>query len=211
MNKQLLSPLAQKFEGLLDRPEDNYAKQRVRELASQSPAAQQLRAATYDLVLVRRHDSVGDEVFSQRNVPLGKYSEHDLYGEKGSPVVAFKNALDSLHAHAERIIKLEAASLEYTHQVTLFWANSGRLKTFLGVNSAISELVAEVRTARFQFIGKDTPAAMIRALAAGLKRVIDAPRMDSSTVDCFVETLEAAGFDSLVIDANRHANGDRIP
>jgi len=74
-------------------------------------------------------------------------------------------------------------------------------------SNAISEIVAELRTARFQFLGKDTPESALNALRSALKVVADAQRLDEGIVDRVVETLEVGGVDSLAPDALRDGDG----
>jgi hypothetical protein len=97
--------------------------------------------------------------------------------------------------------------VEYGHQVALIWAEVGRLKEFIGVSSAISEIVAELRTARFQFLGKDTPLVSLQALASALRLIVEAKRLDSRLVDEMVNALEVGGVDSLAVDTLRESDG----
>jgi len=83
----------------------------------------------------------------------------------------------------------------------------GRLKEFIGSSPVISEIVAELRTARFQFLGKDTPTTVIKAISSALSLVTHAKRLDESLVDRVVEVLEAAEIDSLAPDALRNPHG----
>jgi hypothetical protein len=206
MNHQLLARKGTEFDQLLDSPGDNSAKQRIRELARLSPMAQQLPAASYDVFTVRRNSDSDAEIFSQKNVLLGTYRGEDLYGTDGSRIVAFKSALQGLRLRVEQILKIDAESVEYAHQVALLWSDVGHLKDFLGTSPEITELVAELRTARFQFLRRDTPVAMLDSMAKALRFVGDSPRWNAEMVDRFVEILEEAGFDSLAIDGLRRTD-----
>jgi len=206
MNHQLLARKGTEFDQLLDSPGDNSAKQRIRELARLSPMAQQLPAASYDVFTVRRNSDSDAEIFSQKNVLLGTYRGEDLYGTDGSRIVAFKSALQGLRLLVEQILKIDAESVEYAHQVALLWSDVGHLKDFLGTSPEITELVAELRTARFQFLRRDTPVAMLDSMAKALRFVGDSPRWNAEMVDRFVEILEEAGFDSLAIDGLRRTD-----
>ena len=206
MNHQLLARKGTEFDQLLDSPGDNSAKQRIRELARLSPMAQQLPAASYDVFTVRRNSDSDAEIFSQKNVLLGTYRGEDLYGTDGSRIVAFKSALQGLRLRVEQILKIDAESVEYAHQVSLLWSDVGHLKDFLGTSPEITELVAELRTARFQFLRRDTPVAMLDSMAKALRFVGDSPRWNAEMVDRFVEILEEAGFDSLAIDGLRRTD-----
>jgi hypothetical protein len=206
MNHQLLARKGTEFDQLLDSPDDNSAKQRIRELARLSPMAQQLPAASYDVFTVRRNSESDAEIFSQKNVLLGTYRGEDLYGTDGSRIVAFKSALQGLRLRVEQILKIDAESVEYAHQVALLWSDVGHLKDFLGASPEITELVAELRTARFQFLRRDTPVAMLDSMAKALRFVGDSPRWNAEMVDRFVEILEEAGFDSLAIDGLRRTD-----
>jgi hypothetical protein len=70
----------------------------------------------------------------------------------------------------------------------------------------VSEIVAELRTARFQFLGKDTPATTMQAIASALCLVVEAKRFDARLVDDMVKALEHGGIDSLAPDALRDSN-----
>ena len=96
--------------------------------------------------------------------------------------------------------------VEYGHQATLVWSEVGRLKEFIGTTAVVSEIVAELRTARFQFLGKDTPPAVIFALASAFRLVAEAKRLDTALVDRVVKTLEAAGIDPLAPEILRDAD-----
>jgi hypothetical protein len=81
------------------------------------------------------------------------------------------------------------------------------LKEFIGTSPVISEIVAELRTARFQFLGKDTPPAAIHALASALRIIAEATRLDTALVDRVVETLDEGGIDSLAPEVFRDSDG----
>jgi hypothetical protein len=138
---------------------------------------------------------------------VGTYSEETLYGAAGSPVVRFRSAIQALKVRAEEARSANPEEVEYSHQSTLLWAEVGRLKEFIGASPVITEIVAEFRTARFQFLGKDTPPAVIRAVAAALRLIAEAKRFDAALVDRVVEALEEGGIDSLAIDALRDSHG----
>jgi hypothetical protein len=107
----------------------------------------------------------------------------------------------------EKVKSLDPGQVEYAHQATLFWAEIGRLKEFIGTSPLISEIVAELRTARFQFLGKDTPPMTIRAMAVALRFVTEAKRLDAGLLDRVVAVLEEGGIDSLAPDSLRDPNG----
>ena len=213
MSNKLLSPRAQVLEKQWEEPGDNRYKRQLPELAALSPVAQQAPSGTYNLYMVRNHPEAGSEIFGPKTLHLGKYSEADLYGSSsGSPVIAFKSALAALKDQAARIGQLDEDTLECGHQATLFWADVGALKTFIGVSPVITEIVTELRTARFQFLRRDTPPSIFKALETALGLFLDSARWeDPSAVDQFVEILEKAGYDSLVIDALRDSNACRLP
>jgi hypothetical protein len=118
----------------------------------------------------------------------------------------FRFAIQSLKARAERTASLTPEDVEYGHEAAILWAEIGRLKEFIGNSSVVSELVAELRTARFQFLGKDTPAPTTQALASALRLVAEAKRFDTLLVDRVVEALEKGGFDPLAPDALRDSH-----
>jgi hypothetical protein len=121
--------------------------------------------------------------------------------------VRFRSAIRTLKARADRTGSVTPDEVEYGHQAALVWAEIGRLKEFIGTSAVISELIAELRTARFQFLGKDTPTVAMQAVASALRLITEAHRLDTSLVDRVVEVLEAGGIDSLAPDALRDSDG----
>jgi len=160
----------------------------------------------YDHFLLRRNSAVGDEIFGPKTIQIGTYSETELYGAAGSPSSRFRAAIQALADNARRVSGLDPETLEFSHRITLLWADMGRLKEFIGTTPIITEIVSELRTARFQFLARDTPREMVMALANALKLLVEARRMDTGLVDRFVETLEQGGFDSLAFDILRPAD-----
>ena len=118
----------------------------------------------------------------------------------------FRSAIQALKVRAARTASVNPEDVEYGHQAALVWAEMGRLKEFMGTSPVVSEIVAELRTARFQFLGKDTPTAAMQAIASALGLVAQAKRFDTSLVDCVVEALEEGGIDSLAPDALRDSH-----
>jgi hypothetical protein len=210
MNRQLLSPPAHALENQLEEQGENRSKRQLRELAELSPAAQLVHSGSYQLCAIRSHPTAGTEIFGQKTpVLLGKYSEADLYGAFSNPTIAFKSALVLLTDRADRLAQLDPDdpdTADYGHQAALLWADVGALKSFIGTSPVVTEVVAELRTLRFQFLRKDTPPAIFQGLARALGCFVESSRWDTSAVDQFVETLEEAGYDSLAIDALRHTN-----
>jgi len=208
MNRQSLSPVALAHENQLDQPGDSRANQQLRVFAERSPQAQQLEQGLYNVYVVRSHPSLGDEIFRLKApVHLGSYSAQDLYGAGlGNPAIPFKNALGLLRDRATRLARLDPDTTEFGYQATLFWADVGALKSFIGISPVVTEVVAELRTLRFQFLRKDTPPPIFQGLARALGCFVESSRWDTSAVDQFVETLEEAGYDSLAIDALRYTN-----
>ncbi len=102
---------------------------------------------------------------------------------------------------------MKPEEVEYGHQAALVWAEVGRCKEFIGISPVISEIVAELRTARFQFLGKDTPPRAIQAVALALSFAAEAKRFDTPLVDRIVKALEDGGIDSLAPDALRNSDG----
>ena len=115
----------------------------------------------------------------------------------------FRSAIQALALRAQSTSALDPGQNEYGHQASLFWAEVGELKEFLGLSPTVSEIVAEFRTARFQFLGIDTPAAAMEAVSIALKLVADAKQIDSELVDEMVEILEGGGVDPLGQDRLR--------
>lgn len=118
----------------------------------------------------------------------------------------FRTAIRDLASIAERAASLLPDNIEYAHQVSLFWAGVGRLKDYLGISNSISELVSELRTARFQFLGKDTPPQLMQAMVKAFETVEQAKCYDEALVDDVVSLLEQAGVDSFAPDQLRSGN-----
>ncbi len=206
MATQMLSPTARKIEAQLDGSgscdlNSYLGQESLREVETRGFAP-----SNYEVFVVRRNEQAGSEVFGPKHLDLGTYSEEALYGVAGSPVVRFRAAILTLKVRAERTATMKPEDVEYGHQVALNWAELGRFKEFIGISPVISEIVAELRTARFQFLGKDTPPATMQALALALTIVAEAKRFDVPLVDRIVKTLEHGGIDSLAPDALRDSN-----
>jgi len=184
----------------------------------------------YDLYLVRRNALAGNEILGPKQFHVDQFSETTLgglavpsgampsgagrsenasypaqllYGLEGSNLARFRSALKDLVARAEKAAREEPFGVEYTHRVTLFWADIANLKNFVGASPEVTEIVAELRTARFQFLRKDTPPKVMQALAEAVKLISDAPWLDSALIDRMVEIVEAGGVDSMAQDATR--------
>lgn len=207
MNSLTLSPVARQIETLLDSGEKNPLDDFLRQESQRQVEASGSILSNYDIFAVRRNPQLGDEVFGPKRVHVGTYSEEMLYGVAGSPVVRFRSAIQALKIRAEEARFVSPEEVEYSHQSTLLWAEVGRLKEFIGASPVISEIVAEFRTARFQFLGKDTPPAVIHAIAAAFRLIAEAKRFDTALVDHVVEVLEQGGIDSLALDALRDSHG----
>jgi len=200
-------PTSRQIEALLDSGKKNPLDDFVRQESLRQVEASGAAPSSYDIFAVRRNDQLGDEVFGPKRLHVGSYSEQALYGIVGSHVLRFRSAIQDLKGRAEKAASADPAEVEYGHQVALVWAEVGRLKEFIGSSPVISEIVAELRTARFQFLGKDTPTTVIKAISSALSLVTHAKRLDESLVDRVVEVLEAAEIDSLAPDALRNPHG----
>lgn len=207
MAAQELSPTAQKVEAFLSGSARTHLDNFLRQESSREVEANGLTPTNYDIFAVRRNDQVGSEVFGPKNLHVGTYSEEALYGASGSPLARFRSAIQTLRFRAEAAASMIPDEVEYGHQVAMVWAEIGRLKEFIGISSPISEIVAELRTARFQFLGKDTPVSTARAVASALGLITDAKRFDTVLADRVVKTLEGGGIDSLAPDALRNLDG----
>jgi hypothetical protein len=141
----------------------------------------------------------------------GGCKEEALYGAAGSPLARFRAAIQALKARAANTASMRPDEIEYGHQAALVWAEVGRLKEFIGISPMISEIVAELRTARFQFLGKDTPPTAMQAVASTFKLVAEAKRFDPPLADRVVKALELGGIDSLAPDALRNSDGWCLP
>ncbi len=207
MATQTLSPIARQIESQLDGSGNSHLNAFLRQESSHKVEAKGFAPSNYDVFAVRRNDRAGNEVFGPKNLLVGNYSEEALYGAAGSAVVRFRSAIQALKVRAEGASSVTSEDVEYGHQIGLVWAEVGRLKEFIGTSPAISEIVAELRTARFQFLGTDTPLVTMAAVASALRLVAEAKRFDESLVDRVVEALERGGIDSLVPDALRDSDG----
>lgn len=207
MNALMLTPDARQVESLLDSGDKNPLDDFLRQESQRHIEASGFIPSSYDVFAIRRNPQIGDEVFGPKRVHIGTYSEETLYGAAGSSAVRFRSAIQALRIRAEGAWSANPEEVEYSHQSTLLWAEVGRLKEFIGAAPAIAEIVAEFRTARFQFLGKDTPPAVIRAVAAAFRLVVEANRFDTALVDRIVEVLEQGGIDSMAPDALRDSHG----
>ncbi len=203
MNQHTLSSASRKVEMLLESSGTNPVMDLLLQDSVQQVEGRGLTASNYDVFVIRQNEVVGQEIFGPKKLHVGNYSEEFLYGASGSHIVRFRSLVQTLRGRAHGITALKMDEIEYAHQVTLLWAEMGRLKEFLGLSPIISEIVAELRTAQFQFIGKDTPPTVVHAIASGLDLVMEAKRLDARLVDQLVDLLEEAGIDSLAIDALR--------
>lgn len=202
-----LSPASRQIEALLDAKEKNPLTDFIRQETLRSVESAGFAPSSFDIFAVRRNDQVGSEVFGPKPLHVGTYSEEELYGAAGSPLLRFRSAMQSLKATADRTAQLDPDEVEYGHQTALFWADVGRLKDFMGSSTVISEIVAELRTARFQFIAQDTPKSAVQAIVAALSLVVNAQRLDTSLVDRFVDVMESGGIDPLAPAGLRNFDG----
>lgn len=207
MVNKSLSPASLQVEALLDTTEKNPLLDFLRQESLRQVEASGAVPSSYDIFAIRRNDQLGDEVFGPKRLYVGNYSDEALYGAAGSPLARFRSAIGALKVRAGRTASLNPEEVEYGHQAALLWAEVGRLKEFIGTSAVISEIVAELRTARFQLLGKDTPPAAIQAVATALRLVAEAKRLDAALVDRVVQTLEEGGIDSLAPDALRDPSG----
>ena len=198
-----LSPLAQQIEAQFDQPSNNSLQRFLRDTASRQLEAIGATGSTYDIFLVRRNAQVGDEALGPKQLHNGNYPEEFLYGTIRSEVPRFMHAIRDLADKADKIVLLDPEELDYGHRVALFWADIGRIKSFIGVSTVISEIAAELRIARFQMLGQDTPLDCMHAVAQALRLLAGAKRLDEPLVDRFVEVLETGGIDSFAQEALR--------
>ncbi len=207
MNSLTLTPVARQVEALLDSGEKNPLDDFLRQESQRPIEASGSIPSNYDIFAVRRNPQLGDEIFGPKHVHVGTYSEATLYGAAGSPIGRFRSAIQALRGRVDKARSVDPGEVDYGHQTALLWADVGRLKEFVGSTAVVSEIVAELRTARFQFLGKDTPPSVILALASALRLVAEAKRLDTGLVDRVVATLEEGGIDSLAPDVLRDPDG----
>src|SRR6266571_4872941 len=149
MDSQTLSQTSRQIEALLDSGEKNPLVDFLRQESSHQIEAKGAVPSNYDIFAIRRNDQFGDEIFGPKRLHVGTYSEETLYGAAGNPVVRFRSVIQALKVRVERTASVSPEELEYGHQAALVWAEVGRLKEFIGTSSVVSEIVAELRTARF--------------------------------------------------------------
>ncbi len=207
MNSFTLSSTARQIETQFEQTGTNPLQAYLRDETARQLEANALSPSDYDVYLVRRNQLAGDDVIGPKILHAGRYSEDILYGAAGSPMARFRSTISVLKTRAERTGSLGPDDVEYGHQASLLWAEVGRLKEFIGISPVISEIVAELRTARFQFLGKDTPPTAIQAVAAALRLIVEAKRLDTAVVDRVVAILEDGGIDSLAPDVLRDSRG----
>lgn len=148
----------------------------------------------YDLYAVRRD---GTELHGPKNIRVDSYSAEQLYGNLQSPVPRFKAAIAHLAANADRIARMDTGAADYDYEATLFWADTARLKEFIGCHPVVSGIVAELLTAHFQVRGTETPPALLGAISAALREAVDARHWSPAVVDRLVDRMEAGGFDTF--------------
>jgi hypothetical protein len=202
MSKQNLSPAAVRVEELLDSPRDNSLKEFLKGETLPHVEAKGGSPSAYDIFAIRRNANE-EEIFGPYKLNIGHYSDEELYGVSGSPLQKFRFSIKAAANNAKTASELDDDDVGYAHSVTLFWANLAQLTGFIGQSPGITEIVAELRTARFQFLRKDTPKTFITAISKALRELSEAKAFDSIAVDRFVEQLSQAGFDSLAQDGIR--------
>ena len=207
MDSLTLSPAARQIETQFEQRNSNQLQNYLKDETARHLESKGLSPSEYDVYLVRRNQLAGDDVVGPKALHAGRYAEDLLYGAGGSPIARFRSAVQALKVRAEKTGSVSSEDVEYGHQAALVWSDVGRLKEFMGTSPVITEIVAELRTARFQFLGKDTPPTAIQAVASALHLVAEAKRLDTALVDRVVETLDAGGIDSLAPDVLRDSCG----
>ncbi|MES2737273.1 MAG: hypothetical protein V4672_13195 [Verrucomicrobiota bacterium] len=182
----------------------NYLKEFIDEEKSVALEAKGLTPSHYKLFAVRTNDAAGSEIFSPKNVHVGDYSEDFMYGAASGPLPQFRSAIRALHAKARKIETLDQYDIEYSYQVTLFWSDLAKLTKFIGLSAHVSEIIGELLTARYQFLGKDTSKAAMGAIGDALGIAAEAKRFDSSVSEKMADALESGGMDPLVLDSLRN-------
>lgn len=207
MSLQTISPASRKIETQFEEGSGNLIHAYLRDETARKLESNGLAPSEYDVYLVRRNQFAGDDAIGPKTLHAGRYSEDALYGAGGSPIARFRSAVQALNDRSEKALSTNSDEVEYGHQSALVWVEVGRLKEFIGISPAISEIVAEFRTARFQFLSKDTPPTAMRSIALALRLVAEAKRLDTTLVDCVVEALANGGIDSFAPDSLRDSRG----
>lgn len=207
MSQQTLRPKAAALEKFFAVPETGVFLESLKRDSSRQLADEGVAASNYELYAVRHNVQAGSEIFGPHKLHLGAYDEDALYGKHTSPAFRFRDAIKRLTANAQRCAHLGAEPLEFAHQMVLLWSEIGQLKDFLGVADEIDELVAALRTARFQFLRCDTPPEVAGALAEAFGWIAHAGVLDVTLIDRVVDRLEAAGIDTFAQDATKGGNG----
>jgi hypothetical protein len=149
---------------------------------------------------------VGPEIFGPARIQGGSYSSEQLYGATQSLIPHFRSKIRGLEQKVAGVTKCEEYDAQYFYEVTLFWAEVGKLSEFLGASREVDEIITNLTTARFLFLGKDTPMVAIVAVGAAMKLVTAANRITFAVADQVGDVLEAAGLDLLVVDSLRDPN-----
>ena len=200
-----ISERARLIERLLDEPKANTLQDSVLKKGASAIIGMGISPSDYEVYVVRKNKEAGSEILGPKQFPAGNYSEDEL-GSVISQQKKFRLALRQLNAKASRISQLVEDDVEYSYLTTLFWVEIVKMKEFLGMSVHISELITGLMTARFQFLGKDTPASAVNALAKALTIAVEASVLDSSVIDQVLDVLEANSIDPLAVDALRNAH-----
>lgn len=207
MSQQILRPKAAALERFLAASDSGTLLESLKRDASRQLADAGVAASNYDFYAVRRNAQAGSEVFGPHQLHIGAYDEETLYGKYASPAFRFRDAIKRLAVHARHCVGASDDPLEFAHRAVLLWSEIGQLKDFFGIADEIDEIIAALRTARFQFLRRDTPTDVISGLAESLDWIAQAPAMDVALVDRVVDRLEAVGVDTFAQDAISGENG----
>jgi hypothetical protein len=204
MNLQSLSPIAQRIETDLDSSKNSSVKSYLRQDAFKKLEDDGFVPAHYNVFATRSHPS-GNEI-----IPLGSYTESTLLAKAFNPQGRFVAALRNVSDKAESILSLDPTDIQYCNDTTLFWADVVALKSFLGSSLVIDEILAELLTARFQMLRRDTPPEFLRAIREGLKIVLSTKTLDTTLVIRMVTAFDQGGFDSFAPEALRKSDDQDV-
>lgn len=190
MPTQAEIPTGLRLEKMLDARQRNPLKEFLSTQAQRSVPAEARRTSEFDHYLVQKRADGTNDAFR-----LDSYSEEELYGIAGSPILRFRRDVERLKQQVAAITGLEGNEIEVEHLATLLWADIGRLTGHLGASPQIDEIVANLRIARAQFVAQPTPLAVVEALSEVFAIVGRNAQLSTDAVDAALDRMEAAGID----------------
>lgn len=207
MSNQLLSTKASALESMLAKAGTGEVIKSLQRDTSRQLADRGITASNYDIYAIRSNRQAGDEIYGPHKVHVGSYDEEMLHGRHTTLAFRFRDAVKRVSAHAQEAAHLAGDPVDFAHRTVLLWSEISQLKDFLTASDEIDELIAGLRTARFQFLRHDTPPEVVSALADVLSWIVQAPVLDLQLVDRVLDRLDAAGIDAFAQDSPAEGHG----